>query len=207
MTKEELLAVLGEHELWLSDETKGKRANLSDANLSHADLRHADLRYANLSDADLSGADLSDADLSDADLHDADLHDADLSDADLRGADLRYANLIGANNLSDLAAAQTEILPRTGTVRGFKKASGYMVEVEVLADARRSNSTGRKCRAEAVKVIAVIGAEIAKSSFDDSVIYKAGEIVRCDKWNEDRWTECGGGIHFFLTQEEAEDYN
>jgi hypothetical protein len=27
--------------------------------------------------------------------------------------------------------------------------------------------------------------------------------VRCDTWNEDRWTECGGGIHFYLTREEA----
>jgi hypothetical protein len=31
--------------------------------------------------------------------------------------------------------------------------------------------------------------------------------VRCDKWNEDRWIECGGGIHFFLTRIEAERHS
>jgi len=31
--------------------------------------------------------------------------------------------------------------------------------------------------------------------------------VRCDKWDDDRWNECSGGIHFFLTRAEAEAYS
>ena len=72
--------------------------------------------------------------------------------------------------------------------------------------ARRSNASGRKCRAEYVEVLEVIGAEVGISQHDNKTEYRVGKIVRCDKWNEDRWTECSGGIHFFLTRIEAENY-
>ena len=97
-------------------------------------------------------------------------------------------------------------MPRFGAFTAYKKASGKIVTVEILVDAKRSNATGRKCRAEAVRVIAIDGDIEAVSPHDASVVYRVGEIVRCHEWNPDRWTECGGGIHFFLTREEAEDY-
>ena len=153
------------------------------ANLYGADLRGADLRGANLSGVDLRGA--------------------DLSRANLRGADLG-----GAKNIPAMAAARTEILPREGEVAGWKKcANGVLVKVRVPAEARRSNATGRKCRAEFVDVLEIEPAVAqAVSTYSESVIYEVGKRVACDKWNEDRWTECGGGIHFFLTKEEAQDY-
>ena len=73
--------------------------------------------------------------------------------------------------------------------------------------ARRSNATGRKCRAEYAKVLRVFGAAEGISQYDDKVVYRKGEMVKCDTWNEDRWTECGGGIHFYLTRIEAENNN
>ena len=79
-----LKEILGKHELWLSGDKTGERANLSGINLSGA----------NLSGSNLSGADLSGADLSGADLRETCLICADLSDADLSGA-----NLSGAKNL------------------------------------------------------------------------------------------------------------
>jgi hypothetical protein len=37
--------------------------------------------------------------------------------------------------------------------------------------------------------------------------YKIGETVRpTEPFCEDRWNECTSGIHFFLTQAEAEAY-
>ena len=77
-TKEELAKILKLHKLWVEDNPKGMRANLSYANLRSADLRSADLRSADLSSADLSSADLRHADLRNADLRDANLRDADL---------------------------------------------------------------------------------------------------------------------------------
>ena len=196
-------------------------ANLRGADLSGADLCYANLRYANLSDANLcyadlrdanlSGANLSDANLCYADLRGADLSGANLSDAnlcyaDLRGADLSGANLSGAKNIPAITQAKLTITP-TGQFVAFKKCQGnVIVKLMVGKNAKRSNSTGRKCRAEYVKVLEVFGAPFGISSHDCVTKYEVGKIVRCDKWEEDRWVECGGGIHFFLTREEAEAY-
>ena len=47
---------------------------------------------------------------------------------------------------------------------------------------------------------------IATSQYCSTCTYKKGETVKCDKWNNNRWVECGGGIHFFITRYEAETY-
>lgn len=137
----------------------------------------------------------------------ADLRDANLCAANLRDANLRDANLCGAN-LPELTAARTLIVPQ-GTLIGWKKClDGVIVRLRVPCQARRSNATGRKCRAEWVKVLQVIGADVGVTNPPDGVRteYRAGDIVRCHEWCEDRWNKCAGGIHFFLTREEAEAY-
>jgi Family of unknown function (DUF5758)/Pentapeptide repeats (8 copies) len=182
-------------------------ANLSGANLSGAYLSGANLSGANLNGADLSGANLSSAYLNGANLSRANLNGADLSRAYLSGANLNGANLSSARNVPALAAAQASILPEEGQLVGWKKCQGnIIVKLLVGRNAKRSNATGRKCRAEHVKVLEVFGAEAAISSYDASTVYSVGKIVRCDKWEENRWVECGGGIHFFLTRIEAENY-
>jgi hypothetical protein len=184
-----------------------RSADLRSADLRSADLSGADLRSADLRSADLSGADLRGADLRSADLRGADLCSADLRGADLRSADLRSADLSGAKNIPILVAGQSSIVPESGQFTGWKKCKdGVLVRLIVGKKARRSNASGRKCRAEYVKVMEVIGAEIGISQYDNKTEYRVGKIVRCDKWNEDRWVECGAGIHFFLTRVEAENY-
>ena len=81
MSPEDLTEVLRKHELWLSDDPDGERANLQYANLQYANLQYANLRYANLRSADLQSANLQSANL----------RSADLRSADLRSANLRYA--------------------------------------------------------------------------------------------------------------------
>ena len=194
MTKQELQKILELHAAWLGNREGGERANLS-----RADLSRANLSGANLSGADLYGANLYGANLSGADLSRANLYGADLSRADLSGA-----NLSGAKN-AELVWARTEIVPREGTVIGWKKCrNNVLVRLQVAEKSRRSNATGRKCRAEFVEVLEVIGAEVGISLYDEKIEYRVGQVVKCDIWNEDRWTECGGGIHFYLTREEAE---
>ena len=191
-------------------------ANLYGADLRGADLCGADLYGANLYGADLYGANLYGANLYGADLRGADLYGADLRGADLCGADLYGANLYGADlygaNLretknAELALARIAIIPSDGDVTGWKKCnSGVLVKLLVPADAKRSHGSGRKCRAEFVRVLEVIGADVGISQHDDKTAYRVGETVRCDKWREDRWEECAGGIHFFITRAEAEAY-
>jgi hypothetical protein len=169
-------------------------------------LRSADLRSADLSSANLSSADLSSANLSYANLRSADLRYADLSSANLSSADLRSADLRSAKN-AELILAQTSIVPDSGSFVGWKKClENVIVKLSVPSESKRSNSTGRKCRAEFVDVIEVIGAEKGISQYDNNTEYIVGKRVTCDKWNENRFIECGGGIHFFITKIEAEKF-
>lgn len=147
------------------------------------------------------------ATLSGTDLHGATLSGADLSGTDLRGAYLSGANLHGA--IYDHTTIGINLVcPEVGSFDGFKKCkSGVIVKVRIPTNARRSSATGRKCRAEFVKVLAVYGANEGISDHDSSVVYRVGEIVKAHMWDENRWSECSGGIHFFLTRHEAETYN
>jgi hypothetical protein len=187
-------------------------ADLSKADLSEADLSGADLFGANLSGANLSGAKLSWANLSGANLSWANLSRADLFGANLSGAKLSRADLFGAINIGSheshkLAIARLVITPE-GTLIGWKKCQeNVIVKLRIPEKARRSNSYGRKCRAEYVKVLEVFGSEYGISLHDEKTEYRVGKTVKCDNWNEDRFTECGGGIHFYLTREEAEAHS
>ena len=147
------------------------------------------------------------ADLCGADLREANLCGADLCEANLREANLREADLCEAKNISATANAETSIVPETGAFEGWKKCEGnVIVRVLIPATAKRSNATSRKCRAEFVEVLEVIGAEEGISQHDSTVVYRQGKTVKCHEWEEDRWVECGGGIHFFITRAEAEAY-
>jgi len=178
-------------------------ANLYGAALRGANLYGADLSETNLYGANLSGANLRGANLSGANLRGANLRGADLYGANLSGADLRGADLEGTSGIKG-----TYIAPETGSFTAWKKCkNGVIVKLRIPAKARRSNATGRKCRADFVKVLQVFGAEEGRSMHDNGkTVYRKGETVHCDTWCEDRWTECGGGIHFFMTREEAESY-
>jgi hypothetical protein len=173
------------------------------ADLRGADLRGADLRGADLYGADLYGADLYGANLRGADLRGADLRGADLYGADLRGADLYGANLRGAKS-ADLAIARTRILP-DGELIGWKMCKhNIIVKLRIPADAKRSHAFGRKCRAEYADVLDVIGSEMAVSLHDNETEYRPGVRVTAHKWDEHWQEECSGGIHFYITREEAE---
>ena len=212
--------ILNKHKKWLNREDGGERADLRDANLRDANLRDANLSYANL-----SGADLSYANLSYADLRNADLRDANLRDANLLGANLRDANLLGANlrdaNLSDAKANEHTAMyhlacPEEGAFIGFKKCNGaeecVLVKLEIPKDAKRSSATTRKCRCSKAKVISITGILTGKeydeafSQHDKKFVYRVGETVVPDSFDEDRWNECSNGIHFFITKKEAIDY-
>jgi len=199
-------------------------ADLSSADLRSADLSFADLRSANLHSANLSYADLSSANLSSANLHSANLSYADLSSANLSSANLRSANLSSANlssakNIDTVYYnAQTAHFalgcPEEGDFIGWKKClNGSIVKLLIPANAKRSSATTRKCRASKAKILAIFDKDGKKikettSIYDNTFIYKVGKIVKpTEKFEKDRWVECGAGIHFFITRIEAELYN
>ncbi len=186
------------------------------ANLRGANLRDADLRDADLRDADLRGANLRDANLRDADLRDADLRGANLCDADLRGANLRDADLRGADlrgaNLRDAKGCYLSC-PTEGSFIGWKKASGHIVKLRIPEDARRSSATGRKCRCDKAYVMEIQNMDGTKatedtvrSDHDKNFVYTVGATVEVPDFDDNRWSECAPGIHFFIDRREAVEY-
>lgn len=154
------------------------------------------------------------ANLYGADLYGADLYGANLNGANLYGANLYVANLIGA----DLRGATNipfipQACPDKGSFVGYKKANNYIIELEILSDARRSSATGRKCRCDKAKVLSITtlsgestDIKSIESSYDKAFIYTVGEIVEEPNFCEDRWNECAPGIHFFINRQEAVEY-
>ena len=211
-------------------------ADLCDANLRDANLRDADLRGANLCDADLRGANLRDANLCGANLCDANLRSANLSGANLRDADLRCANLCGANlygadlrgadlrgaNLygADLRGANLRdakgcylSCPTEGSFIGWKKASGHIVKLRIPEDARRSSATGHKCRCDKAYVMEIQNMDGTKatedtvrSDHDKDFVYTVGATVEVPDFDDNRWSECAPGIHFFIDRRAAVEY-
>ena len=194
MTPDDLRWNLDKHAKWLRGEKGGERANLTGANLTEANLTEANLRGADLRDADLTEANLTEANLRGANLTGANLTGANLTEANLRGADLRGA---------DLPHFQ---IPQEGELIVWKSVRGGVAKLRVPPEAKRTASLfGRKCRAEYVEVLEVVGGD-GTGLYDSSVVYRAGETVHPDKYDDDIRVECTHGIHFLLTREEAEQW-
>ena len=168
-------------------------------------------RGANLRDANLYGANLCDANLRGANLRDANLYGADLCDADLRDANLRDANLRGAN----LCGAKGCYLscPTEGSFIGWKKASGHIVKLRIPEDARRSSATGHKCRCDKAYVMEIQNmdgtratVDAVRSDRDKNFVYTVGATVEVPDFDDNRWSECAPGIHFFIDRRAAVEY-
>jgi len=194
------------------------KIDLSGVSLRGANLSCAYLRGANLSEADLHGTFLSFAILNEANLRNTNLgvaylRGAILRDANLSGADLSCTTLRGALlHGADLSGIKTNHLTigiheaPEGALIGWGKKSGHIVKMLIPAGAPRSCGTTRKYRAAWVETLEIENGVTRLEHQTDygTGTYEVGAITRADSWDEDRWTECSHGIHFFLTREEAE---
>ena len=102
------------------------------------------------------------------------------------------------------------------TIYGSDNVKGCIVKLKIPANAIRSSSLGRKCRASEAIVLAIqdirgkdlgVGIE-AFSEYDQHFKYRVGETVkpRLAPFDRDRWRECASGIHFFMNRKEAVRY-
>ena len=189
-------------------------ANLERANLSWADLADANLKEANLKDANLKGAFLEGANLEGTELLMANLSGANLKDANLKGsfidgANIYEAGLNGAKNIPFIPLA----CPSEGAFIGWKKVEGkYLIKIQIPEDARRLSATTRECRCDKAKVLDITSLdgnkhydEVTNNNYNET-IYKVGEMVYPDSFDENRWNECSHGIHFFVNKEDAINY-
>ncbi len=215
MEKEKLDKILENHKLWLNGEG-GECANLRGADLRYANLYNIDLRCANLNSADLNSADLRCANLNSTSLSGASLYNASLSGASLYNANLYNSNLNNAN-LNNVKTNMYTIgynlaCPEEGSFIGYKKVGKYIVKLLIMEDSKRNSATTLKCRCDKAKVLDIekidTGEKIEStpSDYDINFIYKVGEIVKVDNFDENRWNECSTGIHFFMNKQNAIKY-
>ena len=193
------------------------RANLSWKNLRGAFFSEVDLTKADLHMADLTGADLSGANLTGANLCRTNLAMADLFRANLTGANMAWANLT-ETNLTEAVGIPVEVYnlncscPPSGDFIGWKKLGGDTIaKLKIPWFSRRCNAIGsRKCRAEMAIVLGIEKdgkpIETGVSKLTGNTTYTVGKHVSCDNYNPDWRVECSGGIHFFMTRKEAEDF-
>ena len=127
------------------------------------------------------------------------------------GADLCGADLCGAN-LRD-AKGTYMACPTDGSFIGWKKASGYIVKLQIPEDARRSSAGGEKCRCDKAFVIEIqnidgtnADIETVCSDHDENFVYAVGATVEVSDFDDDRWNECAPGIHFFIDRRAAVEY-
>ena len=194
-------------------------ANLCGANLCGADLHSANLIGTNLYSASLIGVNLRDANICEASLIGANLRGANLGGANLGGADLRNANLscadlreanlCGAKNIPHIPYA----CPSDGAFIGWKTVDHKLIKLEIPEDARRCSATSQKCRCDKAKVLSITNLdgenpidEILNTSQKIPLLYKVGEIIYPDSFDDNRWIECSHGIHFFINKQDAIDY-
>ena len=171
----ELKTILKKHRMWLNGEDGGERAVLREADMRGADMSGADMRWADMSGADMSGADMS--------------------------------GVVGIESVKNLFYPLS--CPEKGEYTAFKKANGNIVELRIPLDAKRSSATGRKCRASKAIVVSITTIDggparnEVRSDFDSSFVYRVGETVEVQNFDENRWNECAPGIHHYITREEA----
>lgn len=204
-----------------------KNHDYSFRKLQDANFHDMTFERVNFSNADLTGANFSnclciDCDFSEAILRDASLEGTDFSGCNLRGADISGANLFFAMletaDLTDVIHDEkTKFFdlhcPAEGPFIAYKECLDFrIVQLLVPADARRSSATNSTCRCDKAKVLSIkdkytkIDYNEAVSYVDDSFIYRKGEWVEAGNYNPNRWADSTGGIHFWMSWEEACGY-
>ena len=93
--------------------------------------------------------------------------------------------------------------------------SAVILRLRIDPDVPRMNGIGsRKCRAERVFVLGVESGPAPAEFYvpwtfshpDISCRYRVGEYTVAHEYNGDPRLECTGGIHFFMTKKEAEEW-
>ena len=196
--------------------------NLSDMDFSHSNFIGVNLSNVNFCSSQLVNVLLDDCDLQNANLKNANLERASLRRANLTGVDISGARLYAAvleNAILDDIIFDDNTknfrihCPEKGAFIAYKKGlNNLIVKLLIPSDARRVSSTMNCCRCDKAKVLEIKNFEGTKffdeawSTVAEGFCYKLGEWVYAENFNEDRWYDSTGGIHFWMTEDEAKAY-
>lgn len=201
-------------------------------NLKNKNLSKLDFSYSNFIDVDLEGGNFEDSLLvnclfDDINLKGVNLKNTNLQRSSFRRANLECANISGAKlyaailedaNLENIISDEkTENFrlhcPEKGAFIAYKKGlNNLIIKLLVPSDAKRVSSTMRCCRCDKAKVLEIKNFDGTKyfdeaySTVKEDFCYKLGSWVYAGNFNENRWYDSTGGIHFWMTEKEAKAY-
>lgn len=230
ISKEELEKILKERTI--AEELDLHEVRLQDMELSGWDLHNinfdksdfcrvkfdgANMSYIKARNSFFGGSSLRGANLSGAILQTADLRGCDLCGANLCGADMFAAALEGANLRNIRTDEKTKFFrpycPKTGPFVAWKVCfNRRIVQLLVPEDALRVSATTNEVRCDKAKVLSIRSVdykesyEEARSYVDEEFVYRKGEMVYANNFNPNRFIDSGGGIHVWMTREEAVAY-
>ena len=174
--------------------------------LSGLDFRDHDLRKFSLDHSILKGADLSNA-----------LIDINTSFEDAifdKNTKMPFVQSVCPEEGAFIGYKKALIYNGTNLrTTNIKHYSYCIVKLLIPEDAKRSSGLGSKCRcnkakvldieslnndSEAVSLFSLIGVYKAVSLYDRSFVYRIGETVKVEDFDECRWHICAPGIHFYM---------
>ena len=196
--------------------------DLHNINFNKSDIRNVNLDGANMAYIKADNAFFGGSTLRGTNLSGADLHSADLRGCNMAGADIRGANMLAsALERADLTDIKTDdktkyfhlYCPETEPFIGWKVCYGRRIVQQLIpGDAKRVSGTTNEVRCDKAKVLTIKSVdykenyEDAHAYVDENFVYRAGEMVYAKNFNPDRFVDSGGGIHVWMTREEAIAY-
>lgn len=170
------------------------KANLYEANFSEARLYNTDFVGANLCGVDFDGTHFTGINFFKSKIYNANFNNCNFG----------YCTTIEYADGKLTEYRRGKIL--TEDIIGYKKCQDdVIVTLKIPRGAIVFSINGTKCRTNKAKVIAIDGAKKAISHFNKMSYYEGDEFTIYD-FNCTYNDQCGEGIHFFMTREEAERY-
>lgn len=149
--------------------------------------------------------------------HNSALKNCSFIKANITSSSLEHAKFVD-NVLFETANIQNTYLPEshrmiTGRtlvcpIVGYKKTmEGVVIKVEIPAGAIVFSINGKKCRTNRAKIIDMKDWKVLHSSYDITFQYTLGQEIEILDFDPCYSHECAPGFHFFMTEQEAEDYS
>lgn len=196
--------------------------DLSNIDFSWSDIKNVSfansiLRNCKFDNVLFINTDFSYSDLRGTSFSGANLRKCSLYSSDARGVNF-FTSLLEGADLKDIITDESTRYfrlrcPESGYFIGYKKCFNQrMVTLLISKDAKRSSATSDTCRCSEAKVLEISNLDKtqfykeAYSYVETDFVYRLGEISIANNYNDDRWSDSTGGIHFYMTWEEAAGY-
>lgn len=186
---------------------KMELVQFTNVSFSYANLSYVNLNYSILNNTSLHMTNLRNADLSNVTLRNADLYTTDLSFSNLKGAILENTKLGKHTILTGVQLPDFPVNFPEGDFIAWKKVRPNNVLKLLITGERTSCLTNRSCRASKALVLEADSDEkIFSSIYFPDFKYTVGKEVSVVNYSSDIRISDAPGIHFFMTQQEAQAF-